>query len=690
MNKIFFVTSVGGDIGSSVARHIKEEYKNDMVLGCDIEEYNQGLDYVSECLIAPRYTDETNYWKFVMDVCRDKKITHFLPMSEQEMLIADQHRDFFDDYNIKLLLLPHDVLEITFSKYRTAIYLKKHNVKVPKTWKVGYEGEYEFPLIVKGDRGCGSKMVRVVNSEVEFQQALKEIPQPVVQAYVGSDEEEYTMAVFSDGEHIETIAFRRKLGYGGMSVYVEYVEEAGLVLIAKDIVRALRLIGSVNVQLRKQNEVFYVIEINPRISSTIGFRYRLGFKDDIWWIHLLDDEEVDISYSAPNGPIVGIKVLDERIYRPGIGGGGCFALIPARISDCDLLLEWTNEEECRKNSFCKHVISKPEHMKWFYDIYRSDKKNIFILMDGDFPIAQVREEIVEKEIWLSYSVIRERRGCGFGKLLLQMYEYMRTDLINNGYYLYGIVKRANVASQRVFEELGYKKEEDERGYIYYKNNTCTSYDVKISAMYSLSADARSDIGGGGVILLSNNRNSFGLYQWLKEQGECVCYYSGKITKEQILFLKPSLVISYNYGYIIPAELIRLIEDKIINMHISYLPWNRGADPNFWSFIENTPKGVTIHRLSAEVDHGDILLQRRMFFEEKEETFMSTYETLNLEIVKLLQEHWLEIKYKYTTPRPQVGRGSSHIHREFLEFVKGKSFDWQEVIHDFKKRIMVRQ
>lgn len=68
--------------------------------------------------------------------------------------------------------------------------------------------------------------------------------------------------------------------------------------------------------------------------------------------------------------------------------------------------------------------------------------------------------------------------------------------------------------------------------------------------------------------------------------------------------------------------------------------------------------------------------------------MSAYEALNTEIVKLLEDHWLEIKYKHITPQPQVGKGSSHKHQEFLEFVEGKSFEWQEVIYDFKKRIMV--
>ncbi len=60
-------------------------------------------------------------------------------------------------------------------------------------------------------------------------------------------------------------------------------------------------------------------------------------------------------------------------------------------------------------------------------------------------------------------------------------------------------------------------------------------------------------------------------------------------------------ISYRFLHIIrPAE-IAWFQDRLINLHISYLPWNRGKDPNFWSWIENTPKGVTIHRIDTGID-----------------------------------------------------------------------------------------
>ena len=46
-----------------------------------------------------------------------------------------------------------------------------------------------------------------------------------------------------------------------------------------------------------------------------------------------------------------------------------------------------------------------------------------------------------------------------------------------------------------------------------------------------------------------------------------------------------LIISFGYKHIIKKEVISNSNIPIINLHISYLPWNKGAHLNFWSFNE---------------------------------------------------------------------------------------------------------
>ncbi len=110
-----------------------------------------------------------------------------------------------------------------------------------------------------------------------------------------------------------------------------------------------------------------------------------------------------------------------------------------------------------------------------------------------------------------------------------------------------------------------------------------------------------------LLLLSNNDNIKTLYGWLMEKGNDVTLYHDPITVDAINHIKPELIISFNYQHIVKEDVINLLGDKIINMHTSYLPWNKGASPNMWSFIDDTPKGVTIHRLEKGLDTGKIII-----------------------------------------------------------------------------------
>ena len=185
------------------------------------------------------------------------------------------------------------------------------------------------------------------------------------------------------------------------------------------------------------------------------------------------------------------------------------------------------------------------------------------------------------------------------------------------------------------------------------------------------------------MLLSNNENIKGMYQWLLQRGYEVKLYHDPLTLEVVEQFAPELVISYNYRHIIKGDVIRYMENAIINLHISFLPWNKGADPNIWSFIDDTPKGVTIHRLEEGLDTGRIIWQRELQFDEDAETLSSTYQKLNEEIVKLLMEHWENLEAGDYPLREQEGEGSYHRKSDLQRLLKGREIDFGMTITQFK-------
>lgn len=123
------------------------------------------------------------------------------------------------------------------------------------------------------------------------------------------------------------------------------------------------------------------------------------------------------------------------------------------------------------------------------------------------------------------------------------------------------------------------------------------------------------------------------------------------------------VVSYGYRHILKKDHILSSQNPIINLHISYLPWNRGADPNYWSWVENSPKGVTIHAIDEGIDTGDIFTQKEVNFSENE-TLSSSYNKLKNEIEDLFVNNFENIIKGRILPKKQQKGGSLHYMKDF--------------------------
>lgn len=145
--------------------------------------------------------------------------------------------------------------------------------------------------------------------------------------------------------------------------------------------------------------------------------------------------------------------------------------------------------------------------------------------------------------------------------------------------------------------------------------------------------------------------------FLKNDNNTVVQQETKIKANDLIGI--DYIVSYGYRYIIEKSIVDRFYQKAINLHISYLPWNRGADPNLWSFFNDTPKGVTIHYISSGLDTGDIIIQDKIEY-DKEDTLKTSYDKLQNCIEKLFCSSWHEIKRnKVQCKRQSKYEGSYH-------------------------------
>ena len=86
----------------------------------------------------------------------------------------------------------------------------------------------------------------------------------------------------------------------------------------------------------------------------------------------------------------------------------------------------------------------------------------------------------------------------------------------------------------------------------------------------------------------------------------------------ILEKNPDIIITCAYGQIIPNELIERPKYGAINVHASLLPKLRGGAPIHHAIIDGYKKtGITIMYMSSKMDAGDIISQKEITINEKE-------------------------------------------------------------------------
>ena len=150
-------------------------------------------------------------------------------------------------------------------------------------------------------------------------------------------------------------------------------------------------------------------------------------------------------------------------------------------------------------------------------------------------------------------------------------------------------------------------------------------------------------------------------------------------------MKFDLIISFGYSRIISKTVVKKVLRPIINLHMSYLPFNRGAHPNFWSFYENTPKGVTIHEINENVDAGPIIYQKKIKFDLKNKqstSFSQTYKILFKELEKLFKKNCKElISRSYKLKFNNIAKGTIHKKNDLPKNFK----DWDKSILSYLEK-----
>jgi methionyl-tRNA formyltransferase len=186
-----------------------------------------------------------------------------------------------------------------------------------------------------------------------------------------------------------------------------------------------------------------------------------------------------------------------------------------------------------------------------------------------------------------------------------------------------------------------------------------------------------------ILLIGPTNNQ--VISFFKDKGNAVDFSNSAPEYWDCLY-NEDIIISYNYKYIIKKGMIDKYYGKILNLHTSLLPWNRGANPNLWSWVDNTPKGVTLHHIDEGVDTGDIIAQRIVKMDQ-DETLATSYAKLNQSAIQLLMDTYNIDCFKSISEMriPQQGKGTIHNKKDIDKYRTLLVSGWDTSVNILQKK-----
>ena len=301
MKKNILVTGCGGDIGTGIGRILTESFPDHNIIGADSNENNPGKFIFDSVVNIPSVSSE-RYLTCLSALVEQHSVDLIIPLSEAEIRFfhsTDLHESYRD---IPVIMVNKKTIAYSLDKLKTAAFLTQINLPAPWTMLVQDE-PCALPCIVK-DRGLSAKggvELCDANSVGHFRLTK---PNGIWQEYLSGDE--YTCGLY--GAHngtIRSIILKRQLSHGnaGFTVSGEVASQPEISAALEVLARNLDLRGSCNVQLRLTPDGPKIFEINPRFSSTVVFRHKLGFQDVLWSY----EEKMGAPLSAYVPPKPGVK-----------------------------------------------------------------------------------------------------------------------------------------------------------------------------------------------------------------------------------------------------------------------------------------------------------------------------------------------------------------------------------------------
>jgi len=288
MDYTVIVTGIGAIIGQGIARSLRNVDENVKVIGVDLKPNNLKDLFCDVFCRKPQCRQESQeYTKFWRNLIIKEKVDLVIPGIDIDLEYFHDHRSDFKDIKRVFCLNQPELVDISRDKWLLGQKLRRNGLPfipgmISGDWEECISELGPPPLLMKPRHGNASRGIVKINDKDDFIYWRKKAGNNfMIQKIVGKAEEEYTVGVFGygDGTAGEPIILHRTLSPSGSTQNAVVINDTEIANMAKILNNIFNPLGPTNYQFRRDEDVLFLLEINPRISSSTSIRASFGYNE---------------------------------------------------------------------------------------------------------------------------------------------------------------------------------------------------------------------------------------------------------------------------------------------------------------------------------------------------------------------------------------------------------------------------
>lgn len=268
-----------------------------IIFGADIDETAPALYFCDKKIICPRICDG-NYIPFLLNKCKEENIDAVIPTIDTDLLILAEAREKFEQIGTKVFISDLDKVSICRDKRLTHDYFISLGLNSPNTYCDYKDYKESYPAFIKPKDGSSSIYAYKVKNVKELEMFASVVPEYIVQKLINGTE--YTIDAFCDydGKPLLITPRIRLAVRSGEVLKTQISQDKQIIEEVKRILNDFKPRGAITIQLIRNGNIDYFIEINPRFGGGSPLSMKAGANSAELLLKIIDNETINYIENA--------------------------------------------------------------------------------------------------------------------------------------------------------------------------------------------------------------------------------------------------------------------------------------------------------------------------------------------------------------------------------------------------------